>query len=124
MATDRFVGAADSIEIAEVIRAIKRGWRVLATGVVLGLVAAAGTMLFAPRLYQGKASVLVRASTDPGQSLLNRIGAVGDLLGSGGGGLGLGKTALETEIQVLNSRVLGQRLVDSLRLQARVLSPS
>ncbi len=116
-------GAADSIEIAQVARSVRRGWRSVVAGVALGLVAAIATTLWAPRIYQGRSSVLVRASTDAGQSLLSRIGAVGDLIGSGSG-LGLGKSALETEIQVLGSRALGQRLVDSLQLQAKVLAPA
>ena len=120
---DRAAVNADSIEIAEVIRSIRRGWRVVLGCAASGVVAAMLVLLFAPRIYQGKASVLVRASTDAGASLLSRIGGVGDLLGSGAASLGIGKTAIETEIQVLTSQALARRVIDSLQLQARVLDP-
>jgi uncharacterized protein involved in exopolysaccharide biosynthesis len=118
------IAASDSIEIAEVVRTIRRGWRVVLGCTTFGVVAAVAVLLFAPRIYQGKASVLVRASTDAGSSLLSRIGGVGDLLGSGAASLGIGKAAIETEIQVLNSQVLAGRVIDSLQLQARVMDPS
>jgi uncharacterized protein involved in exopolysaccharide biosynthesis len=117
------VPASDTIEVAEVVRTIRVGWRAVAAFTALGIVAAAGVLAFAPRIFQGESSVLVRAGNESGAGLLARIGGnVGELLG-GGGALGLPKSALETELQVLNSRNVAGRVLDSLQLQLRVVSP-
>ena len=115
---------ADTVDVADVVRTLKRQWRAVLSFLALGVLAAIAIILFAPKRYEGKASVLARASAAGGTSVLGRMAAGGiDELMSGMGG-GLGNTSLETELQMLRSRVLGGEVVDSLGLQVRVREPS
>ena len=115
-------GATDAVDVADVARTVRRQWRAVAAGVGLGLLGAAAVVLFVPEKFDGKASVLARAGGAGGGSIAGRMGTgVGDLLGSiGGMGLAGG---METELQMLKSRALTERVVDSLRLQVRVREP-
>ena len=119
------VGAeVETVDVGELARAMRRGWRGVVAGGVIGLAVAAALVLFFPWRYPGAASVLLRNANDPTGSLLSRFGIAGDIAGGGGGALGnVLKSPMETEVQLLGSRdVLGD-VVDSLGLQARVLAP-
>jgi uncharacterized protein involved in exopolysaccharide biosynthesis len=121
----------DTIDLAEVARSLRRGWRV-----ILGSVAVAGALallviLVGPRRFSGTASAVIRSSGDAGGSLLAR--AAGELTGanasqssgSGGGAiaggvsalLGGGGSGLETEIQIIQSESVLGAAIDSLKLQ-------
>ncbi len=116
---------ADSVDLVEIGRGIRRNWATVLATAVLGVLAALAVVVFVPPRYHGAATVLVRSANANGASLLSRLGSAGDLAASAGAG-GIGNalsTPLETELRILDSRdVLGQ-VVDSLGLQARVLSP-
>lgn len=115
----------DTIDLADVARSVRRGWRVVLGSVAACLALALVVILFGPRRFEGKASAIVR-SADPSSSLLARIG--GDALGGGAAGaagalLGVGGSQIETEIQILQSNSVIDAVVDSLQLQILVREP-
>ena len=111
----------DAVEVAEVARTVRRGWRAVIGFTVLGAAMALALLLFAPPRFTGRASVLIRsASADAGGGLLGKLTGMGGI--SDLGGLGAA-AALETELQVLRSRSTVERVVDSLQLQFRVRKP-
>src|ERR1051325_8725202 len=114
---------ADGIEVAEIARQLHSRWRAVATFVVLGFVIALGIMLFAPRRFDGKATLLARAGSEAGGSILGRLSNIGTLM-SGNGSLGGLPSPFESELQVLRSRTVGGRVVDSLQLQFSVRDPA
>src|ERR1700749_21569 len=87
--------AAETVDVADVARTVRRRWRAVITCVVLGLVVAGGGVLFAPRRLDGKASVFARPGGGGGGSISGAVSGVGELLGNLGS-LGLGGS-LETE---------------------------
>jgi uncharacterized protein involved in exopolysaccharide biosynthesis len=114
--------AVDTIDVADLARTVRRGWRVVAALTLLGVIAAAAVVLWAPPKFLASASVVMKMGSDPGTSLLSRLsGGLGDV--AGGALSSATKSPTETEIQILSSRAVGGRVVDSLRLQARVTAP-
>lgn len=110
---------ADTIDLFELAGAARRGWQFILAFALLGAAAAAVLLLIGPRRFAAASSVVIRSSQDRGASLLSK------LAGADGAGLleGGASSPLETEIQILSSRELIGKVVDSLRLQARVRSP-
>lgn len=122
-------GEADTVDVGELMRTVGRGWRTVLIGGLVGALVALAVIYFVPPRYRTVSTLLVRNAGDPTSSLLSRIGMSTDALGASGGGGGGGalgnvmKSPLETEVKLVGSRdVLGQ-VVDSLGLQAQVLSP-
>ena len=116
---------SDTIDVADVARTVRRQWRAVALCVALGIVIAGAVVLFAPRRFDGKATVLARPNAAGGGSIAGRITGLGELLGGGGGGLSaLTGSTMETELQMLRSRALTGQVVDSLRLQVSVRKPA
>ena len=115
----------DTIDLADVARSVRRGWRVVLGSVAACLVLVLLVILFGPRRFEGKASAIVR-SADPSSSLLSRIGgdALGGLAAGAGALFGSGGTQLETEIQILQSKSVLGAVVDSLQLQAQPREPA
>ena len=121
---DRVTVHSDTVDVADIVRTLKRQWRAVLSFLALGVLGALAVILFAPKRYEGKASVLARTSSAAGGSVLGRMATGGiDELMSGVGG-GLGGTSLETELQMLRSRALAGQVVDSLKLQLRVRDPA
>ena len=115
---------SDTIDVADVARTMRRQWRAVATCVAIGIVVALAIVLFAPRRFDGKATVLARPNDRGGSSIAGRITGLGELLG-GASGLGsLTGSTMETEMQMLRSRALAGELVDSLQLQVSVRKPT
>ncbi len=114
--------ASDAVDVADVVRTLRRQWRAVIAFLALGVVGAAAVVLFAPRRFDGTASVFAHPDAAGGTSIAGRISGVGDLLGSLGG-LGL-SGSLETELQVLRSRMLVGQVVDSLQLEFAVKDPA
>jgi uncharacterized protein involved in exopolysaccharide biosynthesis len=114
--------ASDAIDVADVIRTLRRQWRAVIGFLVVGVLGAAAVTLFAPRRFEGKATLLARAgSSETGGSILGRITSIGGLMSGGAfGGL---PSPFESELQVLRSRAVAGRVVDSLQLQFSVRSP-
>jgi tyrosine-protein kinase Etk/Wzc len=115
----------DTIDLADIARSVRRGWRVVLGSVAVCLALALLVILFGPRRFEGKASAIVR-SADPSSSLLARLG--GDALGGAAAGaagalLGVGSSQIETEIQILESKSVLGEVVDSLQLQIQVREP-
>lgn len=113
---------SDTIDVADVIRTLRRQWRAVIGFLVIGVLGAGAVVLFAPRRFDGKATLLARPGHQSTSSIAGRITGLGELLG-GLGGIGTAGS-LETELQVLRSRELTGRLVDSLQLQLRVRDPA
>jgi uncharacterized protein involved in exopolysaccharide biosynthesis len=115
----------DTIDLADVARSVRRGWRVVLGSIAACLVLALLVILFGPRRFEGKASAIVR-SADPSSSLLSRIGgeALGGLAAGAGAILGGGGSQLETEIQILESKSVLGEVVDSLMLQVQPREPA
>ncbi|HEX5972744.1 MAG TPA: Wzz/FepE/Etk N-terminal domain-containing protein [Gemmatimonadaceae bacterium] len=115
----------DTIDLADVARSVRRGWRVVLGSIGACLVLAVLVILFGPRRFEGKASAIVR-SADPSSSLLSRIGgdAMGGLAAGAGALFGGGGAQLETEIQILQSKSVLGEVVDSLKLQVQPREPS
>src|SRR4051812_11406654 len=96
--------AADTIDVADVGRALRRGWRALLAFTVLGVLAAVGIILFAPPKFSGVSTLVLKTGSDPSASVLSRLGGG---LGDAGGLLsGAMKSPIETEIQILQSRAV------------------
>lgn len=123
----------DGFDLVEVGRTFRRGWRAVVGFTVLGAAAATAVVLWAPRRYEGAATVVLKTG-DAGGSLLARVGMSGGgaaagstpmpEVGSLGGLFGSSmKSPLETEIQILRSRAVARGVIDSLMLQARVRRP-
>jgi uncharacterized protein involved in exopolysaccharide biosynthesis len=115
---------SDTIDVADVARTVRRQWRAVFWCVLAGIVIAGGVVLFAPRRFDGKATVLARPNSQGGSSIAGRMTGFGELLG-GASGLGaLTGSTMETELQLLRSRALTGQVVDSLQLQVSVRKPS
>jgi len=111
--------AADTIDLVDIGRAIGRGWRALATCIVLGGLAGFAILELASPKFGGSASVVVRASQNGGASLLSKLG-----LGDATPALsGAASSPIETEVAILSSRALMAKVVDSLDLDIDVRSP-
>jgi uncharacterized protein involved in exopolysaccharide biosynthesis len=119
---ERLPDSTDTIDVADVARTVRRQWRAVIALTVLGMIAGAAVVLFAPRRFEGKASLLARPGTQGSSSIAGRLGGVGELLG-GLGGLGTLSGTIETELQMLRSRTIAGQLVDSLHLQLQVRDP-
>ena len=131
---------ADTIDLADLGRSLRRGWRVILASVAISAALSVALILFGPRRFSGVASAVVKTSSDLGGSLLSRVagemaggGSSGNGGGGGGGGmiaggvsamLGGGGSPLETELQILQSRAVLAAVIDSLNLQVEVRSPA
>jgi len=114
--------AVDTVDVADLARSVRRGWRTVVAFTLVGGLAALAVMLWAPPKYSASSSVVMRMGSDPSGSLLSKLsGGLGDVAGSALSAAT--KSPTETEIQILSSRAVAGRVVDSLRLQARVTVP-
>lgn len=111
----------DTVDVAEVVRTLRRQWRAVMGFLALGVLGALAVILFAPRRFDGRVTVLARAGNMGGTSIGGRMTGIGDLLGGLGSLTGAG--GLETELQMLRSRAIAGQVVDSLQLQVRVRDP-
>jgi len=114
---------ADAIEISDIVLALRRGWRAVVSYTAIGIAGAIAVVLFAPKRYDGTATIILR-TTEP-LSVLSRLGGnVGGAIGAdAASALTGGRSSLETEQQILESRSVAQDVIDSLALQVRVRSP-
>ena len=114
--------AADAIDLVEVASAIRSGWRQVAGGLGLGLLGALVVLIAVRRQFDGAATVLLKSSQETGGALASQMGIPVDLLPqSFSGNI---QSPFETEREILSSRAVVGRLVDSLGLQARILAPA
>lgn len=107
------------LDLAEVGDALRRGFRGIVIGGLVGVVAAVLVILFAPARFDGRALLLVRTQQlSAGTLMREQFGALAPLAGDALG-LGSGGDAIKTELALLQSRSLLGDVVDSLRLQVR-----
>ena len=116
--------STDTIDLADIARSLRRGWRWILGGLLAGGLVALLVILFSPRRFNAGASAIIRSAPEPGAGLLSRLGD-----GAAGAGaaslLGAGASApIETDIQILSSRAVVGAVVDSLLLQVEVRTPS
>lgn len=113
---------ADVLDLAELARAVRGGWRTIAASAALGVAAAVAVLVWAPPRFEGAATVLLRSAQDAGGSLLGRLGVPAELAP---GALGSAiKSPMETELEILASQSVLGTVSDSLGLQVRVLEPA
>lgn len=104
-----------SIDLAQIAAAVRRQWRTIAVGGLLGLVGAALILLLATPRFDGRAMILIRTQTpDPASMIRGRMGPLGELMPTLGGGA---DEAIATELALLSSRAVLGSVVDSLLLQ-------
>ena len=113
--------AEASLDLAEIWRATRRGWRFVLVWTLAGLAIGFAIESFWPRSFEGRASVLLRTGNDGGTSFLSRIGVPSEVT-TGLMGTAV-KSPLETELQLLQSRSLISEASDSIGLQVRLRSP-
>jgi uncharacterized protein involved in exopolysaccharide biosynthesis len=112
--------AADTLDLAELARAARVRWPFIVALTLLGAAVAGVLLLFGPRRFEGTSSIVVRSSQGSKASLLAKLAGGGDAAGLLEAG---SSSPLETEVQILSSRELIGRVVDSLRLQVQVRAP-
>ncbi len=116
---------ADTLDLAELARAARRSWSFIVAVALLGVAIAGGLLLFGPRRFESASSIVVRSQQASGASLLAKLaGGAGGADGAAGLLQSGSSSPLETEVQILSSRELVGRVVDSLRLQVQVRAPS
>lgn len=118
---------SEAVDIREFALALRREWRWVAGGVIVGLLLAVLVLLFVRPRYQASATVLLRTQiTHPGSLMSSSGGGEGEGTSVSLGGLAemfSMDTGFETEMEILGSRAVVGAVVDSLGLQARVLKP-
>jgi uncharacterized protein involved in exopolysaccharide biosynthesis len=112
---------SDTIDLADVIRTLKRNSTAVLLFVAFGFLAALAVVLFAPRRFEARTTIMAKVGSAGGSSISSRMEGIGELLG----GLGslAGASGIETELQILRSRELAGLVVDSLKLQYQVTEP-
>ena len=117
--------ATDTIDLADLARSLRLGWRWILAGLLFGGLVALLVVLFVPRRFDATASAIVRATPEGGGGLLSRL-TEGSGAGAGAASLlGAGASApIETDIQILSSHAVIGAVVDSLLLQVEVRSPA
>jgi tyrosine-protein kinase Etk/Wzc len=127
---DRYTPAvADVIDLADIFRSVRNRWLTVVAFTLGGAAVALAIVLLAPPVFSANASLLLKTASGGGgigSSLSSVVGSLAE--GAGGAAMGGGilsgmKAEVETEIEILKSRGLASRVVDSLRLQAQVTSP-
>lgn len=113
--------AEASLDLAEIWRATRRGWRFVLVWTLAGIAIGFAIESFWPRSFEGRASVLLRTGNDGGTSFLSRVGVPSEVT-TGLMGTAV-KSPLETELQLLQSRSLISEASDSIGLQVRLRSP-
>ena len=70
----------DTIDVADVVRALRRGWRSVLIFTVLGVAAGLGVVLLASPKFTASSSVVMKVGSDPSSSLLSRLtGGMGEV---------------------------------------------
>lgn len=112
----------DTIDLADIARSLRRGWKWIVGGLLVGGLIAVLVVAFGPRRFDAAASAIIRSAPEAGGSLLSKLGEAG----GGAAALLAGgvSTPIETDIQILSSQSVVGAVVDSLLLQAEVRSPS
>lgn len=115
--------STDTIDLADIARSLRRGWRWIFGGMAAGALIALLVVLFAPRRFDAAATAIIRAAPDAGGGLLSRLGDASSGAASllTGGGV---SAPIETDLQILSSRSVVGAAVDSLLLQVEVRSPA
>ncbi len=116
-----------TLDLPSAAALVRRRWKRLAFGVLLGAAVGVGILLFVPPWFTGSGMLLIRMEQPDASS------AIMDKLASGGGGAmsslmpgllgGGGDEQLATELALLQSRAVLGAVSDSLQLQVIPKSP-
>lgn len=107
----------DTIDLGEIFHTLGREKRWLGIGLLVGLLGAAGVLLFVRPVYQASSTILLRTESERAPSALAMLGGLADALPNGI------TDDMDTELELLTSRAVYGSVIDSLFLQARVRSP-
>jgi uncharacterized protein involved in exopolysaccharide biosynthesis len=114
--------ASDEIDLLGLTRTLVARWWWPVLGAIVGAVGAVLVLWLVPAKFEGSARVLIRTALDPAAGLRSRLGPIAELAPSALGG---GKAEeIDTELEILASRTVIGAVVDSLRLQVRMLQPA
>src|SRR5688572_32500257 len=78
---ERLPAPSDTVDIADVLRTLRRNSRAVLAFVGLGVAGAIALLIFAPRRFEGRATLLAKVGSVGSTSIVGRISGVGDLLG-------------------------------------------
>lgn len=117
----RAVSESDTVDLADIVRTLKRNSRAVLLFLGLGILGAVAVLVFAPRRFTGRSTIVAKVGPAGASSIGGRIEGIGELLG--GFGALTGASGMETELQILRSRQLARKVVDSLQLQFRIREP-
>lgn len=107
----------DTIDLREVTATLGREKLWVLGGLLFGIAVAVAVLVFVRPSYRASATALLQAESQGTPSALAMLGGLADALPTAGGG------AMDTELQLLTSRTVYGAVVDSLSLQATVVSP-
>lgn len=110
------------IDLADIFRSIRNRWKLVLAVTVLGALVATAIIVWGTVRFAGVTTVVLRTGGNSGGSS-SLAAALGSLAEAGTGGISGLKSGVETEVEILQSRMIGGEVVDSLGLQAQVLSP-
>ena len=77
---DNARASTDTVDVADVVRVLGRQWRAVVAFLVMGVLAAAALVVFGPRRFDGKVTVLARPGGTGGGSIAGKITGLGELL--------------------------------------------
>jgi tyrosine-protein kinase Etk/Wzc len=106
----------DTIDLRDLVLALRRGAGWIAGGAALGLLLALAVTWMLPVRYEATSTVLLRSQSEGQLPDLGRLGGLGGLIPSASG--------FETELEILTSRSVIGAVVDSLGLQVMVRKPA
>lgn len=111
--------SSDAVDLREIGAGLRRGWRWIAGGALVGIALGAISLAFLRPQFEATTAVLFRNQVEGTQSILARLGGL-----SGGlfGGMA-GASEVGTEIKILTSRSVVGEVVDSLLYHVEVRVP-
>ncbi len=111
-----------SVDLADVVRLLLRGWRTIALTWAVGVLGGVAVLVWVPPVWTAHSSVLAKDAAPLGGALTQQISGV---LGAGAASLlgGQFKSGVETDMALLKSRELIGEVVDSVGLVVTVTSP-
>lgn len=111
----------DRLDLGMLFGALRAGALKIVVSTLVGLGVAAALLLFLPKRWEGRSSVLVSSGEEMGSGLLQKAGIPDGIATSILGRSAAGQ--METELELLRSRRLIGEVADSLQLGVRVRVP-
>lgn len=112
----------DLLDLGQLFGALRTGALKIVLSTIVGLAVAGALLLFLPKRWEGRSSVLVSSGEEMGSGLLQKAGVPDGIATSILGRSAAGQ--METELELLRSRRLIGEVADSLQLGVRLKSPA